>query len=99
MQQRSYQVIAPLLVILRVANKSALTSNTIASGRIGEFKARSRVEPTGDGGAISCGDHVNSADEGGMNSGELAVGVATVDIVDIHQDGIQASPNPGTLHS
>ena len=59
-------------------------SNAITSGSISEFKARSRGELTGGGGALPGGDRVNSADEGGMNSGELAVGVAIMDIVDLH---------------
>ena len=41
------QVIAPLLVILRVANKSALTRNTVASARASEFKTRTKQELAG----------------------------------------------------
>ena len=41
------QVIASLLIVQRVASKSALTSKTVASGRISEFEARSREELTG----------------------------------------------------
>jgi len=41
------QVIAPLLIIQRVANRIALTSDTIVSGNIGSFRARSRGESTG----------------------------------------------------
>ena len=91
MWRRIGQVIAPLLIILRVADKSALTSNTIASGRVSEFKVRSPEELTG-GGTISGGDSTSSADERGMDSGELVVGAAT------HQDRTRGSPDFGTLH-
>ena len=74
------QVIAPLLIIQRVANKSALTSNTLVSGRLSTFKARSRGELTDGGGAVPGGDPTSSVGEHGMDSGELRVGVeATTD--------------------
>ena len=44
--QRIGQVIAPLLIIQRIANKSALMSNTLSPGGIEEFEARSRGEST-----------------------------------------------------
>ena len=39
------------------------------------------------------------ADEYGMNSGKLVVRVVTMDIVNIHQDRIQVSLDPGAFHS
>ena len=41
------QVIAPLLIIQRVANRCALTSNTIVTGNIGSLHASSSEESTG----------------------------------------------------
>ena len=38
MRQPIWQVIAVLFIVQRVTNKSTLTNNTTASGRIGEFK-------------------------------------------------------------
>ena len=74
-------MIASLLIIQRVANKSALTSNTVASARLSDFKARSRGQPTTGGGAIpSGGDSMSSVDERGTNSGELGVGMTTIDV-------------------
>ena len=42
------QVIAPFLIILRVANRRALTSHTIASGNVGSIHFNSRGGSTGD---------------------------------------------------
>ena len=42
-----YQVIAPFLITLRVANQSALTSKTIVSGNTGSMHFISRGESTG----------------------------------------------------
>ena len=55
-------MIAPLLVIQRVANKSALTSNTIVSGRLSPFEARSRGELTDGSDALPGGDPTSSVD-------------------------------------
>ena len=85
-QWRTKQVIAPLLIIQRVANRSALTRNTIASGRVSEFKVRTQGEFSG-GGAPPGGDRMSSAGERGTNSGEIEVGVQTRDI-NFHQDEI-----------
>ena len=61
------------MIIQRVANKSALTSTTVASGYLSSFKARSGGKLTGDGGALSGGDVMNFVDEHGMNSVKLSV--------------------------
>lgn len=92
MQRRIGQVIAPLFVVLRVANKSAVTNDTIASGHISGFEVQNRGDLTGGGDAGS------SVDERGMDSGELAAGVATTDI-DSHQDRTQGSPDLDALHN
>ena len=93
---QSGQVIAPLLIILRVAPKSASTSHTIASVCIGEFKARSRGELTGGGGVLPCGEPTSSADERRMKSSELAIGVGTT-YIDLHQDRVRWPSNPDAL--
>ena len=97
MQGRIEQVIAPLLIILRVANRSALTSKTIASGRISGFKARSRGELTDGAGILPTGTPVSSTDEGEMDSGELTAGVAALDNTP-YQDKSQERSNPDALH-
>ena len=58
------KVIAPLFVIQRVANGSALTKNTVASGRLSSFKG----EFVGDNGAHSSGGPVGSVDVHGIPS-------------------------------
>ena len=75
-------MVAALLIIQRVTNKSALTSNTVASARLSDFKARSRGQLTTGGGAIfSDGDPMSSLDERGANvPGELGAGTA----IDVH---------------
>jgi hypothetical protein len=70
------QVIAPLLIIQRVADKSALTSETVVSGRISEFRARTLVWSSG-GGALRSGATTNSLDRRGVSSSELGVGAET----------------------
>jgi len=80
--RRTEQVIAPLLIIRRIANKSALTSDTINPGSIGSFKARTREELTGSSVDISGGDPGSFVGEREMDSGEL--GVETV--IDLHRD-------------
>ena len=87
MQRRIEQVIAPLLIVLRVANKSALTSNTVASGHISEFKAQTQGELASGTGTPLGGDLMSPADECGTNSGELRVCVRTTDI-DFNREGI-----------
>ena len=86
MRRRIGQVIAPLLIIQRAANKSALTSNTIASGRLSSFKARSRGISTGGGGALSDGDPTSSVDQRGVGSDEPRIEVETTN--DSCQDNI-----------
>ena len=78
-RRRIGKVIAPLLIIHRVANKATSTSNSIVSGRISSFKARTRGKLTGS----------SDADESGMNSYEFGAGIKTLDIgPHMHQDKI-----------
>ena len=61
------QVIAPLLIIQRVAKRSALTSDTIVTGNTGSFRARSRQESMGGSHALTGGYPTCSADNHGRD--------------------------------
>ena len=87
MQRRIEQVIAPLLIILRAANRTASTSNTLASVHISEYKARTREEFTGGGSALPGSDPMGSADQHVTNSFEFGVCVRITD-TDSHQDNV-----------
>ena len=78
------QVIAPLLIIQRVANKSALTGNTIASRHLSSFKARSRGMSMGGNVTLPDGGPINSVDSLGVGSGDLGDETTT----DFHLDKI-----------
>ena len=80
MSDISRQVIAPLLIIQRVANQSALTSTSVTGG-VGSFSFRSRGGTAGSSGTLSGGYPMNY---GGGFGKELNVGVETT--VDFHQD-------------
>ena len=80
------QVIASLFVIHRVANKSALTSNTLVSGRMSTFKAESRPELTEGSDSIPGGGPASSVGEREMGSSEPGVGVETTN--DSHRDEV-----------
>ena len=70
------QVIASLLIIQRVANKSSLTSETVAPGSVGPFKARSRWGLSGGSSALPSVCPMSSMGECEINSsGELVFGV------------------------
>ena len=81
------QAIAALLIIQRVANKSALTSNTVASGHLSSFKFGSRGQSTGDSDLpYEC--PMSSLEGRGVGSGEL--GVRTT--IDVHQGKVSEPP-------
>ena len=67
-----------MLIIRRVANKSALTNKSLVSGHLSSFKARSEGGTTGGSGTISGGDPASSVDEDETNTSELGVGVETI---------------------
>ena len=69
------QVIASLLIIQRVANKSALTSNTLVTGHLSTFKARGRGGTTDTSCTLPGEDPTISVDRRGVSSGELDVGI------------------------
>ena len=79
------QVIAPLLIIQRVADKSALTSNTIASRHFSSFKVRTRGMSTGNV-TLPDGDTTGPADSLGVGSSDLGAGDETT--TDSHLDKI-----------
>lgn len=64
-------MIAPLLIIQRVANRSALTSNTIVTGHIDSFRDMGREESTGGNPGFPRVLSVSSADNSIKNAGEL----------------------------
>ena len=53
-------MISPLLITHRVANRTALTSETIVSGNIGSIRFKSHVETTDIDGVASDGDFTSS---------------------------------------
>ena len=77
-RRRNGQVIASLLIIQRVANRSALTSETITHGNIDQFKAG--------GNALPGGQSMSFMVEYGISSVEPGIGVETV--IDIHRDKV-----------
>ena len=83
---RIEQVIATLLIVQRVANKSALTSNTVASGRLNDFKAHSREDLTGGSGTLDGSDLVTSGDRHGVDSEKLGAGVGVGTTTDSYQE-------------
>ena len=78
------KVIAPLLIIQRVANKSALTKNTIVSGHLSSV---SEEKFTGKGPAHPGVDLMSSVDGNGVpGSGEPEIGIETAIVP--HQDKV-----------
>jgi len=76
------QVIAPLLIVKRVAEKNASPSNTVATGNTGS--SRSQRESKGSSGILYSGYPMDSVGKYRETSGELRVGVETT--VDLHRD-------------
>jgi len=63
-------VIAPLLIIQRVASRGALTSDTIVTGYTDSFHARSREESRGGDRVLQITYSMNSADNSTKNAGQ-----------------------------
>ena len=74
--RRIEQVIAPLLIINRVANQSALTGNTVVAPQIGSFTFKRGGESMGSG-APPGGYPLGLGDNYGKNNSELGIGIAT----------------------
>jgi len=81
-RRRGVQVIAPLLIVQRVASKTALTSNTDMIGNISSFKARDPAELTGGSVSLDNKDPNGSVVERGTNSDEFSVDT----LIGIHRD-------------
>ena len=78
LSNRGYtQIIAPYLIIQRVANQRALTSDTI-SGTIGSIRFRSQVTTDGDE-SLPGGDPVRSVEVDGEAPSEL--GARSEDVI------------------
>lgn len=75
------EVIAPLLMTLRIANRRAFTSDSRDSGNVGPIHFRSGGKTSSGNGSLSGGYPTKS-----MDAGELGVGVQTT--VDLHRDSI-----------
>ena len=71
------QVIASLLIVLRVANRTALTSKSITPGNIGSIHFRSGGVSTG-GETLPDGHPVSRMETNGEDSGEFGGGLETV---------------------
>jgi hypothetical protein len=69
------QVIAPLLIILRVANRSALTRETIVSGNIGSIHFKSEEKSADGDWTLPDGNHaMDSTETNGGTPDELGAG-------------------------
>ena len=82
MLRRIGQVIAPLLIVKRVAEKNASPSNTITTGNISS--SRSQRESKGSGGVLPSGYPMDSVGKYRETPGELRVGVETT--IDLRRD-------------
>ena len=80
------QVIAPFLILLRVVNRRALTSDIIIPGGISSTSL-SQGESIGGSGLTPDGKGANLVGTRGKTSDELAVAVETT--FDVYRDGVQ----------
>jgi len=71
------QVIAPFLVILRVANRRALTSESVASPNIGSIRFGGQGESADDDGSLPDGNLVGSMGANDETPGTLDVAIET----------------------
>lgn len=83
------QVIAPFLIIIRVANRSALTSDTVVSRGVGSIRFRKQGKSTIGGETIPDRHPVDSLDAYGETPGEIGVGTETT--IDLRYDRISVS--------
>ena len=86
MRRRIGQVIAPLLIIQRVATKRALTSNAITSKHLSSFKVRSRGISIGGNVTLPDRDPMSFVDGRRMDFGEFGDRGGTT--TDFHRDRI-----------
>ena len=88
-------MIAPLLIIQRVADKSVLTNSTAVSAHISEFKAGSRGRSTDGSGTLPGGVPMSYKDECGTTSGEPGAEVEMT-AIDLHRDKVGGSFHDGS---
>ena len=69
------QVIGPFLIVLRVANRTALTSNIVSPVNVGSIRFKSRGESTGGSGALHDENLTNSIEIDEEASGDPGAGV------------------------
>ena len=87
------QVIAPFLITLRVANRTALTSEMTTLGYTESIRFRTQGESVGGGNGTSLGgDSTSLIDAGGEMSDKLGVGAGI--IID---EGLGTTGPNGTL--
>ena len=84
------QVIAPFLIILRVANRTAVTSDSISSGNPNSIHFRSQGQSTDDGGTVPNGNPTSST--GASEEAPDEVGIVV-------KDTIEELPLEGFSHS
>ena len=78
------QVIAPLLIIKRVADRNTLIGNAVATGNTSSFKIGSQRESKGSGGSLPSDYPMDPVGKFGEGSGELGIRVETA--IDFHRD-------------
>ena len=78
-------MIAALLILKRVANRSALTGSIVITGTISSLKFRSGGVSTG-GSPLPSGSSVSSVDTNSCEKGSGVLGVGVGATVDLHQD-------------
>ena len=71
------QVIAPFLITLRIANRSALASGSVVSGSVGSVRFGSQGRSTGDSGTLSDKNPVGLVEANGKSSDGVGGGVKT----------------------
>lgn len=72
------QVIAPLLLVLRLANRTALVNETVTSGNVSTIRFNSQENSTGGDGSIHDGETIATTNEYVGASGERGGGAGGV---------------------
>lgn len=78
------QVIAPLLIIQRVANRKALTSESLASGAIDSIRFKSRGNSSGGTGSLPGGYAMGSKGVYGKSPSDLSGGIDIETTIELH---------------
>ena len=80
-------MIAPLLIIQRVANNSALTSTTVAPRGVYSSEVENQGKLTGGSDALSNGYLMDPVGERGINCGKLGVEIEA-SMIDSYRDRV-----------